>query len=50
MDLEVIVAAALPVDVTVTDLVTAFPTRTSPNASEDVLIVNAGAEDLEPFS
>lgn len=50
MELEMIVAAALPVDVTVTDLVTAFPTRTSPYASDDVLSVNDGADDFEPFN
>lgn len=47
---EVMVAAAVPVEVTVMDLVTAFPTRTSPNASEEALRLNDGAEVFDALS
>lgn len=40
---ELTVAAAVPLEVTVTDLVTAVPTETFPNVSELVLSVRAGA-------
>lgn len=49
IDREVIVAAAVPVEVAVTDLVTDLPTATLPNASDEVLRVSDGAVDLEAF-
>lgn len=39
---ELIVTAAVPLEVTVTDFETDVPTVTLPNASEVVLSVNAG--------
>jgi hypothetical protein len=39
---------ALPLDVTVTDFVTAVPTETFPNANEDVLRVSAGVPVTDP--
>ena len=46
-DAEVMATAALPVEVSVTDLLTAVPTETLPKASEDVLSVRA---EVEGFS
>jgi len=43
-DPESIVTGAVPLEVKVTDFVTAVPTETFPNASDVVLIVNAGTE------
>jgi len=40
---ELMVAATVPVEVTVTDFVTAVPTETLPNANELTLRLKAGA-------
>lgn len=49
---DLIVTGTLPVEVTVTDFVTAVPTATSPNCIEDVLKPIAGFEAvaLDGFS
>jgi hypothetical protein len=44
IELDLIVTGAVPVDVRVTDLLTAVPTETLPNASEDVLRLKAAAD------
>ena len=44
IEFELIVAGAVPVEVTVTDLETAVPIETLPNASEVALSVKAGVE------
>ena len=44
MVLDLIVSGTLPVEVTVTDFVTAVPTATSPNCMEEMLRLRAGAE------
>jgi hypothetical protein len=44
---ELMVTATLPLDVTVTDFVTAVPTETFPNAREVVLRLSAGAAALK---
>ena len=41
---DFMVTGAVPVDVRITDLVTAVPTETLPNAGEDVLGLRAAAD------
>ena len=47
---DLIVTGEVPVEVMVTGLTTDLPTGTSPNASEEVLRLNDGAEDFDAFS
>ena len=49
MDLDVTVAATVPVEVSVNDLVIALPSGTSPNESEEALMVSDGADFFEAF-
>ena len=50
MEPDLIVTGEVPVEVMVTGLTTDLPTGTSPNASEEVLRLNDGAEDFDAFS